>query len=89
MKKPDAIKFSKKNDIHPFEDESSLEFFSRKNDASLMVVGTHSKKRPDNLVFIRLFDNAVLDMIEVGLENAKFMKDFPVTLFPRFIFIPG
>ena len=63
--------FSKKNNIHPFDDQSSLEFFSQKNDASLFCVGTNSKKRPNNLVFVRMFDYQVLDMIELGIENNK------------------
>lgn len=76
LKLPDAINFSKKNEIHPFDDETSVEFFSLKNDASLMVVGTHSKKRPHNLVFIRCFNHAIMDMVEVGIENAKSIKEF-------------
>ncbi|ORY81934.1 Brix domain-domain-containing protein [Protomyces lactucae-debilis] len=77
LKKPDAQSFSKKdNKILPFEDASSLEFFAEKNDASLFVVGTHSKKRPNNLVCARMFDGSVLDMIEVGVENPKFMHEF-------------
>jgi len=32
MRVPLAKKFTKKNAIHPFEDASSLEFFSEKND---------------------------------------------------------
>jgi len=73
LKKPDAVNFSKKNQIHPFEDESSLEFFSQKNDASLIVVGTHSKKRPHNLVFARMFEHQVMDMMELGIESATAM----------------
>ncbi|KAI7535847.1 hypothetical protein KC331_g11810, partial [Hortaea werneckii] len=46
LKRPLAIKFTKKNAIHPFEDPSSLEFFAEKNDASLMLYASHSKKRP-------------------------------------------
>ncbi|CAJ0757685.1 10973_t:CDS:2, partial [Entrophospora sp. SA101] len=76
LKKPDGINFSKKNHILPFEDETSLEFFSQKNDCSLFVVGSHTKKRPDNLVFVRMYDGQVLDMVEVGIENA-----IPMNLF--------
>jgi len=78
IKKPYSIMFSKKNAIHPFDDQSSLEFFSQKNDASLFCVGTNSKKRPNNLVFVRMFDYQVLDMIELGIENFKSLHDFKV-----------
>lgn len=77
LKKPDAQAFSKNNNkILPFEDPSSLEFFSEKNDASLFIIGSHSKKRPNNLVLARTFDHQLLDMIEVGIEEPKFLSDF-------------
>jgi len=68
LKRPLATKFSKKNDIHPFEDASSLEFFSEKNDTSLMLYGSHSKKRPHCLTLVRMFDFKVLDMLELLVE---------------------
>ncbi|WVN85052.1 uncharacterized protein L203_100194 [Cryptococcus depauperatus CBS 7841] len=77
LKRPHAINFSRKNDIHPFDDPASLEFFSGKNDASLFLTGLHSKKRPHNLVFTRMFDGRVLDMIELGVEEFKSMSEFP------------
>ncbi|KAK4507448.1 hypothetical protein PRZ48_001183 [Zasmidium cellare] len=72
LKKPDCIKFDKKNTIHPFEDASSLEFFSDKNDASLMVYASHSKKRPQALTLLRFFDFKVLDMIELLVDAETF-----------------
>ncbi|WWC63830.1 uncharacterized protein I303_106435 [Kwoniella dejecticola CBS 10117] len=76
LKRPNAINFSRKNDIHPFEDTASLEFFANKNDSSLFVTGLHSKKRPHNLVFTRMFDGRVLDMIELGVDDFKAMDEF-------------
>ncbi|KAI8141616.1 brix domain-containing protein 1 [Fennellomyces sp. T-0311] len=69
LKRANGVFFGKKNELKPFEDEQKLEFFSRKSDASLMVVGSHSKKRPHNLTFIRMFDHQVMDMYELGIEN--------------------
>lgn len=69
LKKPLAIKLNKKNNIHAFEDPSSLEFLSNKNDASLIVYGSHSKKRPNCLTLIRLFDYKILDMIELLIDG--------------------
>jgi len=69
MKKPHAVMFQRKNILRPFEDQTSLEFFSQKNDASLFVFGSHSKKRPHNLVFGRFYDGHLLDMVEFGIEN--------------------
>jgi ribosome production factor 2 len=79
LKRPEAINFSKKNDVHPFESVESFEFWGQKNDASLFLVGLHSKKRPHDLVFVRMFDGKVLDMIELGIDMAQSMADFKVS----------
>jgi len=65
------------NAVHPFEDATPMEFLSQKNDASLFAFGTHSKKRPHNLVFGRMFDNHILDMVETGVAAFKQMAEFP------------
>lgn len=78
LKRPLSLRFTKKNSLHPFEDSSSLEFFSGKNDASLMCFSSHSKKRPHNLTFVRTFDAKVLDMLEcmIDAESARLMNQF-------------
>lgn len=79
LKRPDAISFSKKNTVRPFEDASSLEFWASKNDASMFVIGQSSKKRPDNLTFARMFNGKVLDMVEVGVDKFVSMDQFKVS----------
>lgn len=83
LKRPHAISFSKKNTVRPFEDASSLDFWSQKNDASLFIVGQSTKKRPDGLIFVRMYDYRVLDMCEVGVEQWKAMAEFKVRKYPR------
>lgn len=75
LKKPNATIYSKKNATRPFEDQSSVEFFTSKADCSLFMYGSHSKKRPNNIVFGRLFDGQVLDMAEFGIDKFISMKD--------------
>jgi len=85
LKKPDALKYNRKksNSQHgPFEDISTIEFFSTKSDASLFAYGSHSKKRPHNLVLGRLFDHHLLDMIELGITNYKSIADFKAASLP-------
>lgn len=72
LKVPFTQKFIKKNSVRPFEDASSLEFFSEKNDCSLMLFGHHSKKRPHAINFVRFFDHKVLDMLEVYVDPEGF-----------------
>ncbi|WVZ99075.1 hypothetical protein U9M48_044425 [Paspalum notatum var. saurae] len=74
-----AVKYTKKNDnIRPFESggESSLEFFSLKTDCSLIVYGSHSKKRPNNLILGRTYDHHIYDLVEVGAENYKSIESY-------------
>lgn len=78
LKRPHAISFSKKNVVRPFEDPASLEFWAQKNDASLFVLGQSTKKRPDNLVFVRMYDSRVFDMCEMGVESCVGMGDLKV-----------
>lgn len=76
IKKPHAIMFSRKNQIRPFEDVSSLEFFATKTACGLFVFGSHTKKRPHNLIMGRFFDNQVLDMFEFAIRNCKTAQSF-------------
>ncbi|XP_005103094.1 ribosome production factor 2 homolog [Aplysia californica] len=75
LKKPHATMFGKKNATRPFEDQSTVEFFTSKSDSSLFMYGCHSKKRPNNLVIGRLYDSQVLDMAEFGIDKFVSMKD--------------
>ncbi|KAI0970130.1 ribosome biogenesis protein RPF2 [Xylaria arbuscula] len=94
LRQPLAKKFSKKNDIHPFEDASSLIFFSEKNDTSLLVFGSSSKKRPNTLTLARTFaTNQILDMIELHIIPETFRtlaqfksRKFAVGLRPMMLF---
>jgi ribosome production factor 2 len=72
LRRPLAQKFTKKNDIHPFEDATSLEFFSEKNDSSILVFGSSSKKRPHTLTMVRTFAHKVLDMMELHIDPESF-----------------
>ena len=78
LRKPHALRFAKKNAIHPFEDASSLEFFAQKNDTSLLCFASHSKKRPHCLTFARTFAGKMLDMLECTItpESARSMRQF-------------
>lgn len=42
----------------------------------LLQYGSHSKKRPNNLVIGRTYDHHVYDLVEVGIENFKGMESF-------------
>lgn len=64
--------------MRPFEDASSLEFWANKNDASLFVLGQSTKKRPDGLTFVRMYDGRVLDMCELGIDKFVGMSEFKV-----------
>lgn len=79
LKKPHSIMLTKKNKILPFEDISSLEFISKKNDASMFVLGNHTKKRPNNLIIGRMFDHQLLDMLELQVINYKGLAQFVAT----------
>jgi len=58
-----------------------VEFLSQKNDASLFAFGSHTKKRPHNLVLGRLYEHQILDMIEVSIKGDTFksLREFTVT----------
>lgn len=76
IKAPFAKMMGKKNDIHVFDDENKLEFLAQKNDASLFAVGSHTKKRPSNLVLGRMFDGHILDVMEFGFSNFRSIDAF-------------
>uniref|UniRef100_A0A7N6BKW9 Ribosome production factor 2 homolog n=1 Tax=Anabas testudineus TaxID=64144 RepID=A0A7N6BKW9_ANATE len=73
----------RKNITRPFEDSTSLEFFSKKTDCSLFLFGSHNKKRPNNFIFGRLFDFHVLDMIELGIEKYVSLSEIKTSKCPE------
>eukprot|EP01138_Halocafeteria_seosinensis_P000143 gb/GECG01000148.1/.p1 GENE.gb/GECG01000148.1/~~gb/GECG01000148.1/.p1 ORF type:complete len:318 (+),score=43.64 gb/GECG01000148.1/:1-954(+) len=76
LKKPNAKLFSKKNNILPFENESSVEFLCNKNDCGLFMTCSHTKKRPFNVIMGRLFNEHILDMVEFGLKAYSPLDEF-------------
>lgn len=62
--------------MHIFDDETGVEKFSAKFDASLFAFGSHQKKRPNTLILGRMFDQHILDMFEMRITNYIPAKDF-------------
>lgn len=67
--------FSRKHDIHPFESRDGVESLCKKKEASLFMFGSHSKKRPNNIVIGRTYEHKVLDMVELGVINFESMEE--------------
>lgn len=82
MSAPHAKLLTKKNQIAAFETDGqhSLEFLTTKNDCALFAMGSHNKKRPNNLVIGRTFDRQILDIAELGVLKFKSMKDYGGTI---------
>lgn len=79
VKKTESVKFTRRNEnVRPFEPggDSSLEFYCHKSECGLFALGTHSKKRPHNLILGRVYDGHVYDAIELGVENYQGLKAF-------------
>ncbi|XP_065361254.1 ribosome production factor 2 homolog [Calliphora vicina] len=76
LKKPLIKVLNRNNDITPFDDPSSLEFLTQKNDCAMFAFGSTSKKRPNNLILGRIFENEVLDMVELGIKHYQAMSEF-------------
>ncbi|KAK0731557.1 Brix domain-containing protein [Lasiosphaeris hirsuta] len=93
MRQVHGKRFHKKNPVHPFEDASSLTFFSEKNDCSLVLFASSSKKRPHTITFARTFDYKMLDMLEFNLDAATYRsisqfktQKIPVATRPLMVF---
>lgn len=69
----------KTHDIHPFDDIGKLEHMANKYDSALFILGNTQKKRPENLIFGRMYAEHVLDMIEFGIQNYKSIDSYKNT----------
>ncbi|KAF5300136.1 hypothetical protein FQR65_LT09227 [Abscondita terminalis] len=76
FKKPDAKLLSRNNDITLFENYAPVEDLCRKHDTPIFVMGSHSKKRPDNIVIGRTYNHSLLDMVELGIDYYRGLHDF-------------
>ncbi|CAD6184546.1 unnamed protein product [Caenorhabditis auriculariae] len=79
LKKPLAAKMDRHNPFHLFEDETVIERWGSKFDASLFVMGSNSKKRPNLLTFGRLHDGQLLDMAELRITAYQSASNFEVS----------
>ncbi|CAG2105823.1 unnamed protein product [Medioppia subpectinata] len=78
LKKPNSVYFNRKEEWHPFDDWSPVEYMCGKNDASLFAYASHTKKRPNNVVIGRTFDDHLLDMVELGFDDYRALNEFKV-----------
>ena len=50
LKKPFTVNYNEKNEIRPFEDVTKLEFYCKKNDSSLFMLGMRYENDADRLL---------------------------------------
>ncbi len=75
----ESVKFTRKNEeCRPFEvgGEQRLEFYASKAQCGLFALGSHTKKRPHNLVLGRFYDGHLYDAIELGVERLATINSY-------------
>jgi len=60
----------RRENLRPLEDASAVEAACAKHDCAFFAVGSHSKKRPHNVVLGRTYDGRLLDAFEFGVAAA-------------------
>ena len=80
LKKRHSVRFQRKNKTYPFEDSSYLLQLCSRAECSLFLLANHSKKRPHNLVMGRVYDDKMLDMIEMGVQGYRPISHFGTDL---------
>jgi len=76
IRTPLSTLFTRKHEVHPFEDIARLETLCSKFDHGLFAFGSSSKKRPFRLILGRLFDKNLLDMQEFTIKDYKPIQSF-------------
>jgi len=76
LKRPNGRLMQRNNDFTPFDNPKPLELLTSKRECAHFIFGSHSKKRPDNLIIGRLYEHEVLDMMELAVKQFHGLKDF-------------
>lgn len=79
MGQGESVRYTRKNaDVQPFEagGDTNLQHFAQKTDSSLFALGNHSKKRPHNITLGRFFEHQLHDVLELGVQRYKGIKEF-------------
>ncbi|EAA07848.5 AGAP003048-PA [Anopheles gambiae str. PEST] len=84
FKKPNSRMMRRNNDVTPFEDATPLEHLAKTNDCHLFLFGSTSKKRPNNLIMGRIYEEQVLDMIEFGIDHYTALEKFKTEKISQF-----
>jgi ribosome production factor 2 len=76
LKKPFAITRKKNANIYPFQDSSLIERIAKLSNTNLVVLGESSKKRKAGLVLMRMFNEQLLDSLEINVTNYQPASSF-------------
>lgn len=68
LKKPNSRNLQRKMKERPMQQAETFEFLCEKNGASMFGFGSSTKRRPDNLVLGRLFDDKILDLFDFAVR---------------------
>jgi len=76
LKKPLAVSRKRDFNFYPFQDSSPIEKIAKGSHTNLVVLGESSKKRKACLVMMRMFNEQLLDAIELNITNYQPTSSF-------------
>lgn len=76
LKKPLVLPRKRNVNIYPFQDSSHIERMATTAGTGLVVLGESSKKRKAAVVFMRMFNDQLLDAIELVISNYQPASSF-------------